>query len=40
MDGFTRLENLDNMGRGDHDADFAFLVELLIAGIQQAGAST
>ena len=40
MDGFTRLENLDNMGRGDHDADFAFLVELLIDGIQQAGAST
>ena len=37
MDGFTRLENLDNMGRGDHDADFAFLVELLVDGIAQAG---
>ncbi len=39
MDGFTRLENLDNMGRGDHDADFAFLVELLIDGIQEAGST-
>jgi AcrR family transcriptional regulator len=37
MDGFTRLENADNMGRGDHDADFAFLVDLLIDGISQAG---
>ncbi len=37
MDGFTRLENADNLGRGDHDADFAFLVDLLIDGISQAG---
>ena len=37
MDGFCRLENLDAMGRGDHDADFAFLVELLVDGITQAG---
>ncbi len=37
MDGFSRLENADNMGRGDHDADFAFLVDLLIDGISQAG---
>jgi len=37
MDGFTRLENLDSMGRGDHDADFAFLVDLLVDGIHQAG---
>lgn len=37
MDGFTRLENAANMGRGDHDADFAFLVDLLIDGISQAG---
>ena len=37
MDGFCRLENLEAMGRGDHDADFAFLVELLIDGIRQAG---
>jgi AcrR family transcriptional regulator len=37
LDGFSRLENADNMGRGDHDADFAFLVELLIDGISQAG---
>lgn len=37
MDGFTRLENLDNMGRGDHDVDFAFLVELLVDGIAHAG---
>lgn len=37
MDGFTRLENADNMGRGDHDTDFAFLVDLLVDGIQQAG---
>jgi AcrR family transcriptional regulator len=37
MDGFTRLETADNMGRGDHDADFAFLVDLLIDGISQAG---
>jgi len=38
MDGFSRLENADNMGRGDHDADFDFLVELLVDGIRQAGA--
>ena len=37
MDGFSRLENADSMGRGDHDADFTFLVELLIDGIQQTG---
>ena len=37
MDGFSRLENADNMGRGDHDADFAFLVNLLINGISQTG---
>jgi|TARA_B100001105_G_scaffold213214_1_gene178183 AcrR family transcriptional regulator len=37
MDGFCRLQNLDVMGRGDHDADFDFLVELLVDGITQAG---
>jgi hypothetical protein len=37
LDGFCRLENLDAMGRGDHDADFDFLVELLVDGITQAG---
>ncbi len=40
MDGFCRLANADNMGRGDHDADFAFLVDLLVDGIQQAGSAT
>ncbi|MBH99903.1 MAG: TetR family transcriptional regulator [Acidimicrobiaceae bacterium] len=37
MDGFSRLENAGSMGRGDHDADFNFLVELLIDGIDQNG---
>jgi AcrR family transcriptional regulator len=37
MDGFCRLENLEVMGRGDHDADFDFLVKLLVDGITQAG---
>jgi hypothetical protein len=36
MDGFTRLENLDVMGRGDHDAEFAFLVDLLVDGIRSS----
>ena len=36
MDGFTRLENLDVMGRGDHDAEFGFLVDLLVDGIRSA----
>lgn len=34
MDGFTRLENLDAIGRGDHDAEFEFLVDLLVDGIR------
>jgi len=37
MDGFCRLENLEVMGRGDHDADFDFLVKLLVDGITQPG---
>jgi len=37
MDGFCRLENLEVMGRGDHDTDFDFLVKLLVDGITQAG---
>jgi len=40
MDGFCRLQNLDLMGRGDHDADFDFLVELLVDGITQAGSAS
>jgi AcrR family transcriptional regulator len=39
MDGFCRLENLAIMGRGDHDADFDFLVEMLVDGITQAGSA-
>jgi hypothetical protein len=27
------------MGRGDHDADFDFLVEMLVDGITQAGSA-
>ena len=40
MDGFSRLENANNMGGGDHDAAFAFLVDLLIEGICQAAATS
>ena len=36
MDGFTRLENLDAIGRGDHDAEFEFLVDPLVDGIRSA----
>ena len=39
MHGFCRLENLAIMGRGDHDADFDFLVEMLVDGITQAGSA-